>query len=167
MGSDASKVDQQAAPMKVAQVNKSQPIIERKNEVYEGIETIDPLIIRQLATEKFPNDIIKINSGELPDAHKMVVDYFRKISTRINKNEQQITTQIRKQLEEYIGLSAKLEKRQDELNIRLAKILALFRTLDDEVKNATDSLKATIDQADAIAAQIDPEFMKFKEFRNQ
>ena len=168
MGNDSSKPQ--------TEVNKTSPTFEKqqqtggllvtKSEIYQGIETIDPLIFKHSSQVKYNPDII-ISCSDLPDTHKIVVDYFHKIASRINSNEEQIATRIKKQLEEYIGLSAKLEKRQDELNVRLAKLLGLFRQLDDEVKTVTESLKTTIEQADALAAQIDPTFLKFNEYRNQ
>ena len=168
MGNDSSKP--QAAVENVPQPAKSQKVVggmyETKSEVYQGIETIDPFVLKRASQISYTPDIV-ISCSDLPDTHKMAVDYFNKIASRINSNEQQIATRIKKQLEEYIELSSKLEKRQDELNVRLAKLLGLFRQLDEEVKTVTESLKTTIEQADALAAQIDPSFMKFNEYRNQ
>lgn len=166
MGQDESKPNQ-PNPQQIQQVNPehkaSFPLPKWLTEEYDGIPPLEPLVLGQ---GQFPNDFA-LRTGTLPDSHKMVVDYLHKISSRINNNEKQIAMCIKKQLEEYIALPDKLAQKQDELNSRLSRILTLFRQLDDEVKSTTDALKSTIKFADQLAAQIDPNFPNFADFRKQ
>ena len=132
------------------------------NREYDGIEPIQPLVQRVLMKEQFPPDV-KIDQGNLPVAHQAVTTYMQQISQTISQNEDRITAQTKRQLEEYVALDALLHRRQNDLDAKLAKMLAQFRQFDDEVKATTDLLKSTIERADAIAAQIDPS-LNFKNF---
>jgi len=130
---------------------------------YEGIPVIEPLLIRKGQNEKL-FDGSKLDGDDLQDAHKLVRAYFQRISSRINNNEESISSNVRRQLEEFIQLSSLIDKRHDELAARLARMLGLFRSLDDEVKNTTDSLKEAIKQADIIAKRIDPNLPSFNQY---
>ena len=163
-------IEQSSTP-KTEQENPSQePLQTEKNpeiyQIYDDIETIDPFILQKISKELYPSDL-KLDSSNINELHKIAVDYFTKVSSKITDNEKQIVLTIQRQLTDYIKLSQKLEKRQEELNIRLSKILNLFRALDTEVQNTTTSLKSAIEEADALAAKIDPSFMSFKDFHEQ
>lgn len=167
MGNDESKPAEPKAGITIQKVNTENPTnFEPRIEEYDGIPTIQPLILRQLAQEHFPKSL-HLDCGDLPETHKMVVDYFSKISTRINKNEESIAINVKKQLEDYINLSSLLDKRGEELQYRLNNILEMFKTLDESVNTTTNNLKAAIDQADLLAQKIDSTLPSFKEYQNQ
>ena len=156
MGQEASTTpaQQQSAP-----VNKPQPMTIQREEEFEGIPPLDPLIIRNGNNEQYPPDIM-ITPGDLPDADKIAKAYFNLISYHINQAN--ITQNVKKQLEEYIALNRKLETRQGELDNRLGKLLSLFSQLDQEVKNTTDSLSAAVKKANELAQKIDSTIPAFQ-----
>ncbi|OHT01118.1 hypothetical protein TRFO_01710 [Tritrichomonas foetus] len=130
---------------------------------YDGIHPLHPLLTRVLMKEQFPQDI-RIDSANLPRTHQMLKQHIANLNSTIAQNQDRITAQTKKQLEDYILLAGLLEKRQNELDSRLTKILILFRQFEDDVKTTTDLLKNTIEKADEIAAQIDPN-LNFKNFQ--
>lgn len=122
---------------------------------YDGIQSIRPLVARVLMKEEFPSDI-HIDYGNLLLANQMVQQYFKQISQIISQNQDRITAQTKHQLEEYIEMTNLLHKRQNELDMRLAKMLASFRQFNDDITETVEILKNSIETADSLAAKIDP-----------
>ena len=164
MGSEESKP--QAAPAKGSPTKQQPgPIISAEDLAeYDGIPPVHPLIKRN--PDQFPADI-GIPSKNLPVAHKLIRDYFQQISFTINRNQENLTVTIKKQMEDYIALAGLLDRRRSELEGKLAQMLSLFRTLDTEVRATTEMLDKEVEKADKLAAQIDPNFAKFEDFKKQ
>ncbi|OHT07839.1 hypothetical protein TRFO_23782 [Tritrichomonas foetus] len=168
MGGEESKVQgnqpqkNQQHPQKGSVQNMSHQTEIAPMPEYDGIPSVNPLVLRVLMKEQYPADI-RISSENLPQTHQMVQHYFRQINYTISSNQERITVQTKKQLEEYIGLSGVLQRRQNELDAKLAHMLSLFRQFNDDVKNTTELLKLTIEKADSVAQQIDPD-LSFKSF---
>jgi hypothetical protein len=130
---------------------------------YDGIAVVNPLVGRGQQPEQFPPDI-GIPSDGIPATDAAAKAYFQQIGTALNKSQDQLTQSIRGQLEEYAKLPTLLETRKNELDGRLAKMLALFRQFDAEVKSTVELLGQEIERAQKIAADIDPAIPKYADF---
>ena len=158
MGQDQSKQNPSVAHSQTPQVQKiPEKIIA---EEYEGIPIISPIVYKDGPTEKYPPDII-LPAGELPQINSMVKTYFHDISFHINKNEEAISSTIKKQLEEYNEMPKRIEFKRRELDKRLAVFSNLFKQLDASIQSTTDALNAAIKKADELAAELDPNMPKF------
>lgn len=169
MGGEESKAKQKPQQQQVGGNRQGQQQIAKKDviqEEYDGIPPAYPLIRYPQGKEAFPPDL-QISSGSMPVTHKLVTDYFYNISSTVNKNEDIIISTVKKQMEEYISMANVLDKRRNELDNRLAKMLSLFRQFDTEIVATTDALKNTIEKADALAKEIDETCPSFEEFKTQ
>jgi len=130
---------------------------------YAGIPRVAPLVLRQDAQIRFPPDLL-VASHPLPDAHRMIRNYFHRISSTVGRNEDGLTETVKRQLEDYIALESLITARSSELDGRLARMLGLFRTLETEVRLATEMLALEAEKADRLAAEVDPGLGSFAEF---
>lgn len=162
MGPEQSKVDtSKSVQSPTAKPQNKSPIqAATVSEEYEGIPVITPIIVRSGQKEKYPPDIL-LPPGELPKTEEMIKAYFHNISFHINKNEEQLSIVIKKQLQEYLELPQRLEGRRQELNKRLNVYLNLFKELDSTVHDASEALEAAIKKADQLATELDPDMAKF------
>ena len=164
MGPDASQ--EQIPQAKILEVKSRDRNKQALVSEYEGIPLVDPLIERTLLTEKYPDDIF-LSPGKLPEAQAILKKYFSSITYHLNKNEQILAQNIKRQLDEYSSLDTALEKRRVELDKKLSDMLSLFRSLHDDVKESTEKLNNVIERADRLAALLDSSLPTFENYKNQ
>ncbi|KAH0788377.1 hypothetical protein GPJ56_007679 [Histomonas meleagridis] len=146
-----------------SQTQKVQPETHNVPQENKVSESEEPFIHRNHTKIEYPKDI-QITSGLLPLTDEMASEYYKRIINTINKNEELLSSTVKKQLEEYIKMAQLLEKRKNELDGRLASMLSSFRKVDNEVKETTELLKLQISRAEALAEELDPTIPKFKDF---
>ena len=145
------------------QPQKPQHNVQNGHQESKEKEVAEAFIRRNHTKIEYPKDI-QITSGILPLTAEMASEYYKRISSNINKNEELLSNTVKKQLEEYIKMAQLLEKRKNELDARLASMLSSFRKVDNEVKETTELLKLQISRAEELAQEIDPSLPKFKNF---
>ena len=127
-------------------------------QTYDEIPPLFPLIDKNHNQVFY--DQINLEGSKIYESYINTKEYLETIISRVNYNQESISNNLKRQLEDFINLSNILEKRQDELASRLAKLLGLFRSLDEEVRNTNQNLKSSIQLADDIAQKIDISLQK-------
>jgi hypothetical protein len=173
MGSEASKVAGAASTQKGEPQPQQQPSVVQSPSFskaladgFEGIPLRPPMISRRQQSEQYPPDIA-ILSGNLPTAAKLGKPYFQQVATTMDKNQDHLAIGIKVQIDEYPELSAVLETRRNEPDIRFVKMLVQCRAFDAEVKTTVESLTTEIEKAGKLAEEIDPTIPKFADFGRQ
>ena len=164
MGPEASQ--ESGKQVEIIDIKKYDKKQEQIVSEFEGIPIIDPLIQRSLLTEKYPDDI-RLPIGKLPETQEIIQKYFSSISYHLNKNQEILAQSIKQQMEEYSNLNISLEQRRKELEERLNKILTLFKSLDEDVKDSTQKLNAAIERADKLSKILDSSLPSFEEYKSQ
>ncbi|EAX87315.1 hypothetical protein TVAG_169480 [Trichomonas vaginalis G3] len=160
MGNEESE----AKPVEIINVKTVEKTARSATSDVPPIPVINPLIARSLISENYPKDL-NIPPGKLPAAQAEIKDYFSQLTYHLNKNEEIIAKNIARQMDQYSSLNVALEKRKDTLNVKLDEMLKTFQSLDDDIKEATNSLSNFIQRADKLAQIIDPSLPSFEEYK--
>jgi len=159
MGPEQSKEEQvKIITVKSPKSNES-PVIDEID-----IPLVETLIKRTVLKESFPEDLM-LSPNKLPKYYQMIRQYFYSISFHLNKNEETLALQMKKQFDEYSQLPVFFDKRRNDLNGKLANVLSSLRSLDDDIKTTTESINAAISRAEALAQLIDPSIPRFVDFK--